>query len=96
MDLEFDIDTIRKNSIELLDCQVDLILKSLEMYSYMYQFIYRRKGKSETIEENLRISLIRDTYHQILNQFGISKVNNPIIDNELHKDILKDKSKNIA
>ena len=38
--LEFDMDHIRKNNIELLDCQVDLILKSLEFYAYTYQFIY--------------------------------------------------------
>ena len=30
MNLDFDIDSIRNNKIELLDCQVDLILKSLE------------------------------------------------------------------
>ena len=37
MQLDFDIDIIRKNNIELLDCQVDLILRSLEFYSYTYQ-----------------------------------------------------------
>lgn len=78
MELDFDIDSIRKNKIELLDCQIDLILRSLEFYSYTYQFIYPRKGKSETPEENLRICLVRDTYHQILKQFGISKLENPI------------------
>lgn len=79
MSLNFDIDTVRKNKLELLDCQIDLILRSLEFYSYTYQFIYPRSNKSLTNEENLRICLVRDTYHQILNQFGISKSNNPII-----------------
>lgn len=78
MRLDFDTDIIRKNSIELLDCQVDLILRSLEFYSYTYQYIYPRRHKSETKEENLRICLVRDTYEQILNQFGISKIENPI------------------
>ncbi len=81
MKLDFDINSIRKNKIELLDCQVDLILRSLEFYSYTYQFIYPRRGKSETKEENLRICLVRDTYEQILNQFGISKLENPIVEN---------------
>lgn len=81
MKLDFDINLIRKNKIELLDCQVDLILRSLEFYSYTYQFIYPRHGKSETKEENLRICLVRDTYEQILNQFGISKSENPILEN---------------
>lgn len=81
MKLDFDINNIRKNQIELLDCQIDLILRSLEFYSYTYQFIYPRRHKSESKEENLRICLVRDTYEQILNQFGISKKENPI-DNE--------------
>jgi len=83
--IDFDIDSIRKNKIELLDCQVDLILRSLEFYSYTYQFIYPRRGKSESLESNLRICLVRDTYEQILNEFGISKSENPI----LHDDIIK-------
>ena len=78
MNLDFDVDTIRKNRIELLDCQIDLILRSLEFYSYTYQYIYPRRHESETKEENLRICLVRDTYEQILNQFGISKKENPI------------------
>lgn len=72
MKLDFDINNIRKNKIELLDCQVDLILRSLEFYSYTYKFIYPRTGKSATKEENLRISLVTDTYEQILNQYANS------------------------
>ena len=81
MKLDFDVDSIRKNTIELLDCQIDLILRSLEFYSYTYQYIYPRRGKSETLEENLRICLVRDTYEQILNEFGISKTENSIEEN---------------
>ncbi len=87
MKLDFDINNIRKNQIELLDCQIDLILRSLEFYSYTYQFIYPRRHESESKEENLRICLVRDTYEQIINQFGISKKENPI-DNE-NKNIFK-------
>lgn len=68
MKLDFDTNTIRKNKIELLDCQVDLILRSLELYSYTYEYIYPRRGKSESLEENLRICLVRDTYHQITSE----------------------------
>lgn len=79
--LDFDIYSIRSTKIELLDCQVDLILRSLEFYSYTYNFIYPRNNRSKTLEENLRISLVNDTYEQILNQFGISKSENPILEN---------------
>ena len=93
MKLNFDIDSIRKNTVELLDCQVDLILRSLEFYSYTYQFIYLRSHKSKTQEENLRISLVRDTYHQILSQFGESKINNPI---NYNIDIEENNNKKVA
>ena len=83
--LEFDIDLIRKNKIELLDCQVDLILKALEMYCYMYQFIYPRSQKSLTNEENLRVTLVRDTFNQILNQFNESKNINKTTTNKKFK-----------
>ena len=81
MKLDFDIDTIRNNKLELLDCQIDLILRSLEFYCYAYEFIYPRSGKSKTLEENLRISLVKNTYEQILTQFGLSKSENKIINN---------------
>lgn len=69
MKLDYDIKKINNNKIELLDCQIELILNSLEFYSYTYQFIYPRAGKSRTKEENLRVCMVRDTYHQILSQY---------------------------
>ena len=80
MNLEFDVNSAHKNNIELLDCQVDLILRSLEFYNYTYKFIYPRTKKSKTLEENLRISLVNDTYEQILNQYNSSK-NEPKFNN---------------
>ena len=71
--LDFDIENIGKTNIELLNCQVDLILRSLEFYCYTYQYIYPRRGKAESNEENLRISLVRDTYHQIAYQVANPK-----------------------
>lgn len=67
--LDFNINSKKKIKIELLECQVDLLLKSLQMYCYMYQYIYPRSQKSMTKEENLRVSLVTDTYEQILNQY---------------------------
>ena len=94
MKLNFDIEHIRKNNISLLDCQVDLILRSLEFYAYTYHFIYPRIGASETNEENLRKALVTDTYHQILSEYNDSKKSNPIepnlkfldLNNKLEKD----------
>ena len=78
MKLDFDTENIRKNDISLLDCQVDLILRSLELYLHVYKFIYPRRKESETKEENLRKSLVFNTYQQILNEYNESKYNNPI------------------
>lgn len=91
--LDFDINSTEKNKIELLNCQVDLILRSLEFYSYTYKFIYPRRGKSETLEENLRISLVRDTYHQITNQVNFANSNEQICKNDYEQ---KNKLKKIA
>ncbi len=84
LDLNSDI---RKNKIELLDCQVDLILKSLEMYRYMYGFIYPRSNQSLTNEENLRISLVTDTFEQILSEYNESKKNRKNQDQEQNRII---------
>lgn len=84
MRIDFDTENIRKNEISLLDCQVDLILRSLEFYLYTYRFIYPRRGKDESDEENLRKSLVFDTYNQILNEYNSSKIENPIETNLKH------------
>ena len=81
MKLEFDSDMIRNHKITLLDGQIDLVLKSLELYHYNYQFIYPYRGNSKTLEENLRINMVTQTYEQILSQFNDSKSENPILEN---------------
>lgn len=86
MKLDFNLEMIRKNRIELLDCQLDLILKSLEMYSYIYKFVYPRRGKCETKEDELRISLVNDTYEQIVTQYGISRTENAVLESNFKGD----------
>ena len=81
MKLDFDTDKIRKNSIDLLDCQVDLILRSLEFYCYTYNYIYpRTKKKFDNPDVALRLSLVRETYNQIISQYNDSEIANPIIE----------------
>lgn len=67
---------------KLLDCQVELILKSLEFYSYTFQYIYPRRRKSESREENLEISLIRDTYENISSQLIFNKRSKSLISSD--------------
>ena len=82
-------DSIRMNTIELLDCPVDLILRSLEFYEHAYTFIYPRSKESKSLKENLRITLVRDTYSQILTEFSELKKQNPVIHIEEIKDYEK-------
>lgn len=72
MALDFDVNEVRKHKFELLDCQVELVLRSLEFYAYSYRFVFPRFGGSVSKDENLRISLVCDTYEQILSEFGDS------------------------
>ena len=75
-------------NIYLLDEQADLILNSLEYYLYTYNYFYPRRRESLTKEDNLKISLIRDTYEQISDQFKILRTPKPlkIVD---YKDSIK-------
>ena len=84
MKLDFNIDVIREHKITLLDCQVDLILKSLELYSYTYRYVAPQR-KSEKKEDDLRISLVRDTYEQILNEYSTSKKEQELLEEEQPK-----------
>ena len=79
--MDFDIDTrsTKKQNIELLNCQIELILRSLEFYSYTYNYIYPRRKEAETLEENLRKTFVTDTYHQITAQIHDEDTDNNII-----------------
>lgn len=57
---------VHKIDISLLDSQVDVILKGLEIYCYIVNRKYKNRKVSISKTENLEKSLIRDTYHQIL------------------------------
>lgn len=63
----------QRYEISLLDCQIELILKSLEVYCYDINEKYQRRKISITKAENSEKSLIRDTYHQILAEYQEAK-----------------------
>ncbi len=85
--MKFDLDTIRKNKIELLDCQCEIVLKSLEYYCYSANFLYDRNRKYTSREDELKIALVTDTFHQISKQFAESKNKNKIIQIEKKKKV---------
>ena len=85
--MKFDIDTIRKNKIELLDCQCEIVLKCLEYYCYSANFLFDRRRGYTSKEDELKISIITDTYNQIQNQFAKSKSENKITNLENLKKV---------
>lgn len=56
----------KRINVILFECQVDLILKSLELYCYDINEKYNNRKISKTKVENSEKSLIHDTYHQLL------------------------------
>lgn len=66
-------DPIQRYEISLFDCQIELILKSLEVYCYDINEKYNKRKMSKTKAENSEKSLIRDTYHQILAEYQEAK-----------------------
>lgn len=66
---------INKTQIELLDCQIELILQSLELYSHVLKFMDQKSIVSNN-SENSRFLFVRDTYHQIIDEYvNIPKMN---------------------
>lgn len=72
---------IHRNTIELLDCQVDLILKSLGFYLNTFENFSFSNNANANIDKELELqtSIIRDTYNQILNECK-DGIQNPAID----------------
>ena len=64
---------LEKFAIELMECQYEIIIKCLEYYCYSANFILERNGKYTNREDEKKIALITDTYHQISIQFANSK-----------------------
>lgn len=57
--------------LNLLKYQIEVVLKSLELYCYIYRCAYSLKGKKA--ESN--ISLFVDTYESIMEQFTTQRNN---------------------
>lgn len=61
----FDSESITPVSIELLNGQVDIILRSLELYGYNLEFMLNGNLNNDDEREKL-ISTLKYTYEQIL------------------------------
>ena len=93
----FDKTAIHSVELNLLDGQVDLILRSLELYSYNLEFMLNSSDSSDDNKQE-KLALLKYTYEQILASQAEqvqSKSNN--IDNlsNLGKNLIKNGLKSI-
>ena len=69
--------------LNLLECQIEVVMKSLELYCYIYRFAYTQKGKKAESD----ISLFTDTYESIMEQFSVQRAKNKLNSFEAFEDL---------
>ncbi len=57
---------IKDINVLLYECQIDVILKSLEVYCYDVNEKYHNRKMSKSKAEDHEKYIIKDTYHQLL------------------------------
>lgn len=64
-EVEFDCDNINPVDIRLLDKQVDLLLRALELYVYNLDYMINCEGVEDE-ERYKKIAMVKYTYEQVL------------------------------
>ena len=64
-DKKFDINNIHSVTLNLLDGQVELILRALELYGYNLEYMLNGSNTSDE-EKQEKIAMLKYTYEQIL------------------------------
>lgn len=95
LEVKFDTNNIHSVVLNLLDGQVEIILRALELYAYNLDYMLNGHNASEELRQEKK-ALLKYTYEQVLSSQAeqvASKSNN--IDNipEIGKFIIKDGTK---
>lgn len=88
---EFDLENIKPVELNLLNGQVDLILRSLELYSYNLEFMLNSNDTSND-ERQEKLAMLKYTYEQVLATQAeqvYGKSNNSADNSELVKKVRK-------
>jgi hypothetical protein len=64
-DVNFDINNIHSVRLNLLDGQVELILRGLELYGYNLEYMLNSNDSSDEMKRE-KIALLKYTYEQVL------------------------------
>ena len=96
LEANFDINNIHSVELNLLDGQIEIILRSLELYGYNLEYMLNSTDSTDDTKQE-KLALLKYTYEQVLATQAeqvASKSNN--IDNipEIGKLIIKEGMKN--
>ena len=64
-DKKFDTDNIHSVELNLLDGQVEIILRALELYGYNLEYILNSNDSSDELKQE-KIAMLKYTYEQVL------------------------------
>ena len=95
-DGKFDTNNIHSVELNLLDGQVEIILRALELYGYNLDYMLNSKDSSDDIRQE-KLALLKYTYEQVLATQAEqieSKSNNTENIPEFGKILIKDGIKN--
>lgn len=93
----FDVNNIHSVELNLLDGQVELLLRSLELYGYNLEFMLNSSDSSDDNKQE-KLALLKYTYEQILASQAEqvqSKGNNRDNLSNLGKNLIKNNIKSI-
>lgn len=65
VDVNFNINNIHSVELNLLDGQVEIILRGLELYGYNLEYMLNGSDASDEIKQE-KIALLKYTYEQVL------------------------------
>lgn len=87
----FNTDNIKSVELNLLDGQVELILRALELFGHNLDFMLNNSDSSDELRQE-KMALLKYTYENILSAQA-EQVNGKSIDNlpDLGKKLLKDR-----
>lgn len=96
-DAYFDVNNIHSVELNLLDGQVELLLRALELYGYNLEFMLNSSDSSDENKQE-KLALLKYTYEQILASQAEqvqSKSNNRDNLSDLGKNLIKNNIKSI-
>jgi hypothetical protein len=88
-DAKFELNDVNPVDMRLLSEQVDLILRSLELYAYNLEYMLNGENCSDN-ERQKKLAMLKYTYEQVLSEQVNAKANNNETLTPFGKKMIKD------